>query len=91
MSPLGHDRACDHHIIAYAINLYAALKELNLNGHDNCTYRKTGYQGAQPDLSYYIEENANVIPFFIKYNQLTEKTSANFSLSLGKVGLKVLS
>ena len=35
MSPLGHDHACDHHIIAYAINLYAALKELNLNGHDN--------------------------------------------------------
>jgi Uma2 family endonuclease len=63
MSPLGQDHASDHSIINYAINLYAVLKGIDLNGKDNCTYRKTGYQDAQPDLSYYIGETVDVIPY----------------------------
>lgn len=63
MPPLGHDHACDHTIITYAINLYAALKSIDLNGSDNCTYRKTGDRDAQPDLSYYIGETVDAIPY----------------------------
>ncbi|NEO33253.1 MAG: Uma2 family endonuclease [Symploca sp. SIO3C6] len=63
MSPLGNDHASDHSIITYALNLYATVKEINLNGKDNCTYRKTGYQDAQPDLSYYIGEKVDAIPY----------------------------
>lgn len=34
-----------------------------MNGNDNCTYRKTGYQEVQPDASFYIGENADIIPY----------------------------
>lgn len=63
MPPVGNDHASDHTIIIYAINLWAAIKGINLNGKDNCTYRKTGFKEAQPDVSYYIGENADVIPW----------------------------
>ncbi len=35
MPPLGHAHARDHSIITYAINLYAVLKGIDLNGSDN--------------------------------------------------------
>lgn len=70
MSPLGHDHACDHSIVNYAIHLYAAFKKLELNGHDNCTYHKTGCKSAQPDLSFYIGQTANAIPYGTSIIQL---------------------
>ena len=63
MSPVGNDHASDHTIIIYAIHLFAAIKNIDLNGKDNCTYRKTGFDEAQPDVSYYIGKNADVIPW----------------------------
>jgi Uma2 family endonuclease len=63
MSPLGNDHASDHSIISHGVNLYCNLKEIELNGKDNCTYQRTGYQGAQPDLSYYIGDRAEAIPY----------------------------
>lgn len=63
MSPVGNDHASDRAIIIFAIYLFAGLKGIPLNGKDNCTYRKTGFQDAQPDASYYVGENANVIPW----------------------------
>lgn len=63
MSPLGHDHASDHSIINYAVSLYAALKGIKLNCNDNCTYRKLGSRGLQPDLSYYIGKNVKAISY----------------------------
>jgi Uma2 family endonuclease len=63
MSPVGSDHARDHAIIIIAMGLYAALKGMPINGKDNCTYRKAGYQDSQPDVSYYIGKNAEVIPW----------------------------
>ena len=63
MSPLGHKHGRDHAVILTAINLFATTKNININCIDNCTYRKTGFREAQPDISYYIGENANVIPW----------------------------
>lgn len=61
--PIGNDHASDHTIILFAVNLFASIKGIALNGKDNCTYRKTGFNEAQPDVSYYIGENADVIPY----------------------------
>ena len=44
MSPVGSDHASDHTVIIFAVNLFATLKGIPLNGRDNCTYRKTGFQ-----------------------------------------------
>lgn len=63
MSSVGNDHSRDHSIIIYAVHLFAAIKNIDLNGHDNCTYRKTGLNEAQPDVSYYIGKNADVIPW----------------------------
>ncbi|MEH2365778.1 Uma2 family endonuclease [Nostoc sp.] len=63
MPPIGNDHASDHTIIIFAVNLFASIKGIALNGKDNCTYRKTGFKEAQPDVSYYIGENADVIPY----------------------------
>jgi Uma2 family endonuclease len=63
MSPVGSDHASDHTVIIFAVNLFATIKGIPLNGRDNCTYRKTGYQEAQPDVSYYINENADAVPW----------------------------
>jgi Uma2 family endonuclease len=63
MSPVGNDHASDHSIVTYAVHLFAALKKIDLNGKDNCTYRKAGLDDAQPDASFYIGETAEVVPY----------------------------
>ncbi len=63
MSPIGNDHASDHGIIIFAVYLFASIKGIPLNGKDNCSYRKTGFDEAQPDASFYIGENADVIPY----------------------------
>ena len=63
MPPVGSDHASDHTIIIFAVNLFATLKGIPLNGRDNCTYRKAGVQECQPDVSYHIGDRAQVIPW----------------------------
>jgi Uma2 family endonuclease len=63
MTPLGHDHASDNTIITFAVNLFCSIQEIPVNGLTNCTYRKAGVQEAQPDLSYYVGKNADVIPW----------------------------
>ncbi|NES76261.1 MULTISPECIES: Uma2 family endonuclease [unclassified Okeania] len=63
MSPLGSDHSNDHILVVAAITLFTVTKSITLTGKDNCTYSKTGCQATQPDLSYYIGENADVVPW----------------------------
>ncbi|NJO11256.1 MAG: Uma2 family endonuclease [Leptolyngbyaceae cyanobacterium SL_1_1] len=63
MSPLGNPHSRDHFIVVYAVGLFAGVKDIDLDGHDNCTYRKSGYEEAQPDASFYIGANAEAIPW----------------------------
>lgn len=63
MSPLGLPHSRDHLIIIYAVCLFAGLKQIDFNGHDNCSYRKAGYDEAQPDASYYLGSNAETVPW----------------------------
>jgi Uma2 family endonuclease len=63
MTPIGNDHSRDHSLLNHAIYLYAGLKNIALNGNDNCSYRQVGVREAQPDLSFYIGENAAAIPY----------------------------
>ncbi|HHP7229758.1 MAG TPA: Uma2 family endonuclease [Xenococcaceae cyanobacterium] len=63
MTPIGNDHSQDHSIVNHAIYLYATLKNIPLNGKDNCSYRQPEIWEIQPDLSYYIGDNANSIPW----------------------------
>jgi Uma2 family endonuclease len=63
MTPIGNDHSCDHNIILYAVNLYGTMRELDFQGRDNCSYRKTGYREIQPDASFFFGEKAEIIPY----------------------------
>ncbi|NEQ24049.1 MAG: Uma2 family endonuclease [Microcoleus sp. SIO2G3] len=63
MSPVGSDHAKDHGIVSYAVYQFAAIKNLDFTGLDNCSYRKAGYSEFQPDASFYIGETADAIPY----------------------------
>jgi len=62
MSPLGYKHGKDHMVIITIVNLFAMAKQIKVDGINECTYRKTGLRAAQPDASFYIGENADVIP-----------------------------
>ncbi|MBD2067316.1 Uma2 family endonuclease [Leptolyngbya sp. FACHB-671] len=63
MSPLGNPHSRDHFIVISAIALFASVRGIDLDGHDNCTYRKMGYEEAQPDVSFYLGANAEAVPW----------------------------
>ncbi len=63
LSPLGNPHSRDHATVIGALYMFAGLKNINLDVHDNCTYRKTGYEEAQPDASFYVGSNAEVVPW----------------------------
>ena len=63
MSAIGNDHSQDHALVILAASNYAAIKGIPMNARDNCTYRKTGCKESQPDVSYYIGDNADAIPY----------------------------
>jgi len=87
MSPLGNDHSRDHTIIIFAVNLFATIKGIPLNGNDNCTYRKTGLQEAQPDVSYYIGSNADAIPWGTSIVDLDIYPTPNLVIEVAKTSL----
>lgn len=62
MSPVSFDHGQDHVIIIFAVNLFTALKQIPATGLDTTTFRKIGVRECQPDVAYYLEENAKAIP-----------------------------
>jgi len=63
MAAVGNPHARDHYIILAAIALYSSLLGLDLDGHDNCTYRRSGNLEVQPDASFHVGDRANLIPW----------------------------
>lgn len=62
MTPIG-DHSREHAIVLFAVNLFGTIKGIPLNAWDNCTYRKAGVSECQPDVSYYVGERAQIIPW----------------------------
>ncbi|MEL6229266.1 MAG: Uma2 family endonuclease [Cyanobacteria bacterium J06636_28] len=63
MLPVGHDHAADNSTVDFAVQLFCTVKGIAFKGLVNCSYRKTGIQECQPDLSYYLRDKAQVIPW----------------------------
>jgi Uma2 family endonuclease len=59
----GSDHSDDHALVIMAIGLFVAVNGLALNGKDNCSYRKVGSREFQPDISYYVGDRAQLIPW----------------------------
>ena len=59
----GSDHSKDHMTTTMGVGLFASLQGIPINGHNECSYRKRGYTEFQPDASYYVGANADVIPW----------------------------
>lgn len=60
--PTGSDHARDHAILMLLIGLFGMLTGIPLAPRDACSYRKSGSDEFQPDISYYVGDNADCIP-----------------------------
>ena len=87
MSPVGNDHACDHTLVIIAVGLFTALKDILITGRDNCTYRKTNVREAQPDVSYYIHERANAIPWGTSIIDLDTYPSPDLAIEVANTSL----
>lgn len=87
MTPLGSDHSKDHGIISYSIYLFSTLKEIELNGHDNCTFRKQKFREAQPDLAFYIGDNTNSIPWGTSIVNLDQYPAPNLVIEIANFSL----
>ena len=87
MTPLGHDHASDNTIITFAVNLFCSVKGIPIKGLTNCTYRKPGTQDGQPDVSYYIGENADVIPWGTSIINLETYPAPNLVIEVANTSL----
>jgi Uma2 family endonuclease len=59
----GSDHSKDHMTIIMSVGLFTTLQGIPINGHDCCSYRKKGHTEFQPDASYYVGADADVIPW----------------------------
>jgi Uma2 family endonuclease len=66
MAALGNPHSRDHYILLVVIGLFTGFRAIDIDGHDNCSYRKLGYAEVQPDSSFYVGEKAQVIPWDAK-------------------------
>ncbi len=87
MAAVGNPHSRDHFIVITAVSLFASLNDLNLDGHDNCTYRKTGCREAQPDVSFYLGENAEVIPWESTVINLDEYPAPDLAIEISHSSL----
>ena len=87
MSPVSNEHASDHSIILYAVNLFATLKNIELNGYDNCSYRKPRVREAQPDVSFYIGKTAKSIPWGIGIVDLDKYPPPTLVIEVAKTSL----
>ncbi|QDZ38767.1 Uma2 family endonuclease [Euhalothece natronophila Z-M001] len=87
MSPLGNNHASDHSLLNYIIHLYATLMGIELNGKDNCTFRKAQFREAQPDLAFYIGDNANIIPWGTTIINLDQYPAPNLVIEIANFSL----
>jgi Uma2 family endonuclease len=63
MSPPGIPHSRDHVLVISSTTLFASIRDIDFDGHDNCTYRKTGCEEAQPDVSFYVGDKAEIVPW----------------------------
>jgi Uma2 family endonuclease len=59
---VGPNHAVDNGLIYAALVFYCTLKAIRSRGLLNASYRKSGYNEAQPDISYYLGAAAAIVP-----------------------------
>jgi Uma2 family endonuclease len=87
MAPLGHDHAADNTIASFAVNLFCGFRAIPTKGLTNCTFRKQGFEDAQPDLAYYVGDNADAIPWGTSIIDLNTYPSPDLVIEVANTSL----
>ena len=87
MTPIGNEHSQVHSIINHAVYLYATVKGIPLTGKDNCSYRKFGSREFQPDLSCYVGDKANAIPWGVGIVNLDEYPAPDLVIEVSNSSL----
>ena len=87
MTPIGNDHSQDHSSIHTATSLFAIAKKVAIDIRDNCSYRKAGIKQFQPDLSCYVGDKANVIPWGVGVVSLDEYPAPNLVIEVSNTSL----
>jgi Uma2 family endonuclease len=83
----GADHSKDHALIIFALSFFAATQGVNANSHDGCSYRKTGMDEFQPDISYYVGEATNAIPWGTRVVNLDQYPIPNLVIEISDTSL----
>jgi Uma2 family endonuclease len=86
----GSDHSKDHTTIILGVGLFASLRSIPMNGHDGCSYCKTGYSEFQPDASYYIGNRADAIPWGTRVIDLDQYPLPNLVIEISDIALRTL-
>lgn len=67
--------------------MFCTLKNIPLNGQIGCSFRKVSLQECQPDVSYYISGNANLIPNLTKIVDLNKYPAPDLAIEISDTTL----
>ncbi len=87
MTLQGYDHSYDNFSIGYAVALFSAIKGIPIIGVTNCTFRKPGEEEAQPDLAFYVDNNAEIIPPDTSLVNLDVYPSPDLVIEIAKTSL----
>ncbi len=87
MSPVSFDHGQNHVMMIFAVNLFIALKQIPATGLDTTTFRKTGVRECQPDVAYYLGENAKIIPSGTGIVNLDQYSAPNLVIEIARSSL----
>ena len=85
--PVGRGHAGDHVMMGNAINLFCIIKAIPIQIFDNCSYRKTGQDGCQPDLSAYLYAKAKAVPATGGMVDLDKMVAPDLTIEIAKTSL----
>lgn len=84
----GCDHSRDHALILFALSFFAAHQGISMTGRDCCSYRKRRFNEFQPDISCYIGEMAEVIPWGTGVVDLEQYPVPNLVIEISDTSLK---
>ena len=83
----GSDHSNDHALILFALSFFAAHQGIPMTAKDGCSYRKPGFDEFQPDVSYYIGEAADAIPWGTRIVDLEQYPLPNLVIEISDTSL----
>jgi Uma2 family endonuclease len=83
----GADHSKDHVLIMFALSFFAVMRGIQANGHDGCSYRKKGMDEFQPDISYYVGEATQAIPWGTRVVNLDQYPIPNLVIEISDTSL----